>query len=138
MIEHNISVPESEDEDDADPLNVSAMGAWDNMFSLAEAARLEQDGQAVKLPDAGDSDSPLVNSSMPTTGASHPFDYHTGDTPGQGPSRKKRKASKLSKDDFAELKRNLPLQRGDHVNHFRDCIEEGFCTVEKAREMYQL
>ncbi len=98
------------------------MGPWDNMFSLAEAARLKQDGHLVREPKT------------------HSFDFATDDTPG-GP-RKKRKRNNtrtgMSEDEFLEMKRALPMQRGNQVHAFKDAIELGICSLDKGRELFDL
>lgn len=100
---------------------------WDNMFYLAEAARLEQDGHV------GPGEKTAEPSLLPTAFAKRRL-TNTSDGTGQ-----KRKRSKLvtTDVDFSEVKRNLPLQRGDFVRHFKDPIELGFCDESTARESYR-
>lgn len=88
------------------------------MFSLAEAARLKQDGHLLRE----------------STSKSHPFEFD------DGPRRKKRKGGTtgMSDDEFLEMKRALPMQKGNQVHAFKDVVEMGICTVEKARELYDL
>ena len=104
------------------------------MFSLAEAARLEQDGHLVQDTIQID---PALPSTNPQTNdeTTHPFDFSTGDALISEPAKKKRRTSTTSSDKYPELTR---FQRGDHVHHFPDCIELGYCSVEKARQMYDL
>jgi hypothetical protein len=117
----------SDDEDDNDPVTSNTDRDWDNMFYLAEAARLESDGHV------GPHEKEAEPSLLPPKRSI-----------GEGPnvaegSRKRRRKSKFpTEDEFAEIKRNLPLERGDFVHQFADCITLGFCSVEKAREMYNL
>lgn len=110
------SVLGSDDDEDADPYH-HGVGPWDNMFSLAEAARLKQDGHAKHDPN-------------------HPFDFTTGQT------KKKRRltkgAAKGEEESFLEMKRNLPLQRGNHSHGYQDPIELGWCTLEQGRHAFDL
>lgn len=121
------SAQASDDEDENDPLTASAMGPWDNMFSLAEAARLKQDGHLVR------------------ENKGHPFDFAIGDHEDAGTGarklRKKRKRKAqtgMSDDEFLEMKRALPMRKGNQVHAFKDVIELGICSLEKGKELYEL
>ncbi|ORY32276.1 hypothetical protein BCR39DRAFT_45188 [Naematelia encephala] len=124
----------TDDEDDAEPLQSSSIGPWDNMFSLAEAARLSQDGQ----------NPALVKGDRRRTGEgsdekNHPFDFTTGDSPRHGRKRRRTKGpGGAAADELAELKKALPLERGSHIHTFQDPIELGYCTLEKGKQLFDL
>lgn len=110
------SLQGSDDEDDEDPLTGTVIGPWDNMFSLAEAARLTQDGHVTR-------DESFASGSRAVDG--------------DQPRRKRRKTKDgMSGDELLEMKRALPLQRGSHVHAFQDPVELGMCSLEKAKELY--
>ena len=96
------------------------------MFSLAEAARLKQDGHLLRESKI------------------HPFDFSTRDFDGspdnsRGKKRKRMKmGTGMNDDEFLEMKRALPMQWGNQVHAFKDAIEMGICTVEKGRELFDL
>ena len=118
------------DEEEAEHLSSNRhMRDWDNMFYLAEAARLEQDGHLAPGDDS-------LDPSLRSTGQSQDVSSRSEST---GPASKRRKSNNPAlEDEFAELKRHLPLQRGDHVSRFKDCIDLGFCDVATARRMFDV
>jgi hypothetical protein len=121
------SAHSDDEEDEIDPMTSNTHREWDNMFYLAEAARLEQDG------NVGPGEKEAQPSLLPPGG---PKRRLTNPSDGSG-SRKRKKGRAGADDDFSEVKRNLPLQRGDFVHHFQDCIELGFCDEATARESYR-
>ena len=115
------SGPASDDEDELDPLAASAIGPWDNMFSLAEAARLKQDGHLLREQKT------------------LPFDYPPADGADTTKRRKRRKTQAgMSDDELLEMKRALPMLRGNQEHAFKDAIEMGICSLEKGRELYDM
>ena len=147
--------PSEEDEDDTDPNTNNTMRDWDNMFYLAEAARLEADGHAIPA-EKGEEGTPGLGKRMREDGR---FEYtkrrrselsstRSGTQGGKGKGVKVVKGQDPigdveadegeEEDEFAEIKRNLPLQRGDLVHRFKDCVGMGFCDEDKARQMYNL
>lgn len=103
---------QSDDEDE--PLEPSAV-IYNNMLSLAEAARLKADGHL-----EGDTLPPSSKRPRPP----HPFNYDIG--------------HKRAKNGDSMLKRALPMQRGDHVNRFKSPMEMGFCSAKKGEELFNL
>lgn len=133
----------SDDEDD--PLEPSAV-IYNNMLSLAEAARLKADGH-----QEGDAEPPLLAEPPPRT---HPFDYDLDepDEPTSSPprpdhphpsslsrshSQSQSRPRKRARLDDPQLRRALPMQRGDNTQ-FRNPVEMGFCSPEKGRELFDL
>ncbi|KLT44131.1 hypothetical protein CC85DRAFT_283918 [Cutaneotrichosporon oleaginosum] len=102
----------SDDEDD--PLEPSAV-IYNNMLSLAEAARLKADGQD------GEEEAPTI----------HPppkvFNYDLE------PGRPRKKA-RLSD---PQLRRALPIQRGDNTQ-WRNPVQMGFCSEARGRALFDL
>lgn len=117
----------SSDDEDPDPITNNTMRDWDNMFYLAEAARLEADGHVA--PREQETDRSLISGKRSGTAE--------GMT---GSETKRRRKSRPTQDDdeFAEIKRNLPLQRGDLIHRWKDCVGLGYCDEEKAKQMYNL
>ena len=115
------------DDEDPDPITNNTMRDWDNMFYLAEAARLEADGHVV--PGDIKPEGSLSSGKRPA-----------GSETGTGPEAKRRRQSKAAddEDEFAEIKRNLPLQRGELLHRWKDCVGLGYCDTEKAKQMYTL
>ncbi|CAD6573450.1 MAG: hypothetical protein TREMPRED_000828 [Tremellales sp. Tagirdzhanova-0007] len=117
---HLSSAAGSEDEDDSDPLTASANGPWDNMFSLAEAARLKQDGHVLRRPK-------------------YPKSVYQDGSGADQPSRKRKKIQPgMSDDEHPEIKRTLPMQRGNQVHAYKDVIDLGICSAEEGRELFNL
>lgn len=116
----------SDDEDD--PLEPSAV-IYNNMLSLAEAARLKADGHL-----DGESEGVLVPPRPPAR--THPFDY---DLDSASPSEHPPPARphKRQRMDDPQLRRALPTQRGDNTQ-FRNPVEMGFCTPEKGKALFDL
>lgn len=120
------SDPSDDDDEDEDPMTNNTHRDWDNMFYLAEAARLEQDGHVG--PGEKEAEPSLL---APALGKRRMT--NTSES-----SNQRRKRSKMTADlDFAEVKRNLPLQRGDFVRNFQDCIELGYCDEATARDSFR-
>lgn len=124
------SAGQSDDEDD--PLEPSAV-MYNNMLNLAEAARLEADGQPhqVSRADHSNGDQRHTEDGKRTSkrpAAHHPFDF----TVDGGPHKRPRRA------DDSILRRALPIQRGNLVHQFQNPIELGFCSSKKAKEVFDL
>ncbi len=88
-ISQETSAQASDEEDDEDPLDPGAILApWDNMLSLAEAARLQADGHIVRPGPGGrgrvvlsfESDKPAKGKSSKAKAKKRrlPFEYHGG------------------------------------------------------------
>ncbi|GMK57174.1 hypothetical protein CspeluHIS016_0400080 [Cutaneotrichosporon spelunceum] len=101
------------DEED-DPLEPSAV-IYNNMLSLAEAARLKADGQD------GQEELPTI---LPRPQL---FNYDLS----PGPPRKKTRLSD------PQLRRALPTQRGDNTQ-WRNPVQMGFCVDAKGRALFDL
>jgi hypothetical protein len=93
------------------------------MFHLAEAARLEQDGH--------------VETDVRNPSRVGPLEYNGKEAPPRPAKRARIKGTK-EEEQFAELKKTLPIEKGDHVHSFKDAVELGYCTLEKARDCYDL
>ncbi|KAL7424794.1 hypothetical protein Q5752_000478 [Cryptotrichosporon argae] len=117
---NNVS-EQDDDEDDQDPLEPSAI-IYNNMLSLAEAARLKADGHMVVEHDA-DGDGPKGRDKR----KSHPFNFEMDGTAKRARTR-----------DEPVLKRALPLQRGNHVHAYKDAVDLGFCTAERGKQLFDL
>lgn len=146
-----------EDEDDTDPNSNNTMRDMDNMFYLAEAARLEADGLAA-TPEDGSDPAQSLGKRLREDGRmevvkikrrrSELSSTRSGGQGGGGKGVKHVKGQDPigdvvadegeDEDEFAEIKRNLPLTRGDLVHRFKDCVGMGFCDVDKARQMYNM
>ncbi|KAK4688416.1 hypothetical protein P7C73_g1692, partial [Tremellales sp. Uapishka_1] len=107
----------SDDEDDGDPLEPSAIQRpWESMLSLAEAARLNADRQP---PNPERSSNPRESAV-----ASHPFDFRV-------PSPTKRRRT----DDESRFSFHAPT---DHRYVFPDIVDLGYCTEEKGKQLVDL
>jgi hypothetical protein len=102
----------SDDEDD--PLEPSAV-IYNNMLSLAEAARLKADGQD------GEDEAPTIHKRPQL------FNYDLE----PGPPRKKARLAD------PQLRRALPTQRGDNTQ-WRNPVQMGFCTEAQGRALFDL
>ncbi|BEI86267.1 hypothetical protein CcaverHIS002_0605540 [Cutaneotrichosporon cavernicola] len=102
----------SDDEDD--PLEPSAV-IYNNMLSLAEAARLKADGQD------GEEESPAIQPRPQL------FNYDLS----PGPPRKKARLAD------PQLRRALPTQRGDNTQ-WHNPVQMGFCIDSKGRALFNL
>lgn len=122
----------SDDEDD--PLEPSAV-IYNNMLSLAEAARLKADGHL------DDDDQAILLAQRPPP-RSHPFDYDLDDRNSASPSSRDPQTAhgrprKRQRLEDPQLRRALPMQRGDNTQ-FRNPVEMGFCTPEKGKALFDL
>lgn len=122
----NGSTAPGSDEEDEDPLNPIQMTApFDNMLSLAEAARLKADGH---MTDQSKTRSPVKRSS------SHiPFDFGS-----PGHSNKKRRSTRKGTEQELGLEMPYPVERGDKLHAFRDVVDMGYCNETKGKEMVDL
>lgn len=122
----NGSTAPGSDEEDEDPLNPTQMNApFDNMLSLAEAARLKADGHMTDQPK---SRSPVKRPS------SHlPFDFGS-----PGHPNKKRRSTRQGAELELGLEMPYPVERGDTLHAFPDVMDLGYCTEEKGRQMVDL
>lgn len=108
----------SDDEDD-DPLEPHAI-IYNNMLSLAEAARLKADGHLEENDRPPRKRDARGREQMP-------FDFTV-----DAESRKRPR-----RDDG--LRKSDPLlQRGNHVHAFKHPIELGFCSEAKGRQLFQI
>lgn len=129
----------ADDDEQVDPLASGMVGPWDNMLSLAEAARLKQDGH-FHVRGRAASRSESVSERKDAAGGVK-FDYGESEVARKAKRRRTidvQGGNSLETDDFAEIKRSLPLRKGDQRQFFKDPIELGFCTEAKAREMCKL
>ncbi|RXK36515.1 hypothetical protein M231_06237 [Tremella mesenterica] len=114
----------SDSDDDSDPLDPSRAGApWDNMLSLAEAARLKADGHHDFNLD-GDRDS--TTGKRKVEAKIYPFE----------PEAKRQKTAGSRPDN--ELKRALPLQQVNRVHAFKDPMDLGWCSEERGKQLYDV
>lgn len=121
-VENGSTAPGSDD-DDEDPLNPTQMNApFDNMLSLAEAARLKADGHMDQSK----------RSPMKRPASNIPFDF---DSPGHA---KKRRSTRVGTELELGLEMPYPVERGDKMHAFPDVIDLGYCTEEKGRELVEL
>lgn len=98
---------------------------FDNMLSLAEAARLKADGHLTDQPKAR---SPVKRPS------SHlPFDFGS-----PGHPNKKRRATRKGAELELGLEMPYPVERGDKLHAFPDVVELGYCTESKAKQLVEL
>ena len=133
------------------------MRDMDNMFYLAEAARLEADGLNVASDDGLESTQRLGKRiredgrmevvklkrrrselSSTRSGGNGGAGKGIKHVKGQDPIGDVVADEGEDEDEFAEIKRNLPLERGDLVHRFKDCVGMGFCDEEMARKMYSM
>lgn len=112
MVTENSTAPGSEDEDDHDQVVPTA--PFDNMLSLAEAARLKADGH---LSDKG------------LSPRKH-FDYGSPEV-----SIKKRKLSRLRD---MELDMPMVMERGDRPHAYADAVDLGYCSEEQGKQLVEL
>lgn len=121
-VENGSTAPGSDD-DDEDPLNPTQMNApFDNMLSLAEAARLKADGHMDQSK----------RSPVKRPASNIPFDF---DSPGNA---KKRRSTRVGTELELGLEMPYPVERGDKMHAFPDVIDLGYCTQEKGKELVEL
>lgn len=122
----NGSTAPGSDEEDEDPLNPAQLNApFDNMLSLAEAARLKADGHLTDQPR------PKPRSPVKRPSSHMPFDFGSPDGPS---SSKKRRGTKLE----LGMEMPYPVERGDKPHAFPDVVALGYCTEAKGRELVDL
>jgi hypothetical protein len=123
-VENGSTAPGSDD-DDEDPLNPTLMNApFDNMLSLAEAARLKADGH---MTDPSKAKSPIKRPA-----SNIPFDF------GSPGTSKRRRSTRQGADLELGLQMPYPVERGDKMHAFPDVIDLGICTPEKGKELVDL
>ena len=121
--QENGSTAPGSDDDDEDPLNPTQMNApFDNMLSLAEAARLKADGHMDQSK----------RSPVKRPASNIPFDF---DSPGHA---KKRRSTRMGADVELGLEMPYPVERGDKMHAFPDVVDLGYCTQEKGKELVDL
>ncbi|WOO78184.1 Transcriptional activator of proteases prtT [Vanrija pseudolonga] len=123
--EDNSGVPSDEDEDE--PLEPSAV-IFNNMLSLAEAARLKADGHYEKDSDLTPEE---VKRQSLAKSRTHLFDYTV-----EGDERS-RKRARLSGDAGSAHAKVMHLQRPDYIHPFPDPVEKGIVTEDEGRELFQ-
>jgi len=123
-VENGSTAPGSDD-DDEDPLNPTQMNApFDNMLSLAEAARLKADGHM---------DQTKTRSPVKRPASNIPFDFGS-----PGHPTKKRRSTRVGAELELGLEMPYPVERGDKMHAFPDAIDLGLCTPEKGKELVDL
>lgn len=115
------------DEDEDEPLEPSAV-IFNNMLSLAEAARLKADGHYEKDTDLTPEE---VKRQSLAKSRTHLFDYTV-----EGDERS-RKRARLSGDAGSAHAKVMHLQRPDYIHPFPDPVEKGIVTEEEGRELFQ-
>jgi hypothetical protein len=122
----NGSTAPGSDDDDEDPLNPTQMNApFDNMLSLAEAARLKADGHM--------NDQPKNRSPVKRPASNIPFDFGS-----PGHPAKKRRSTRAGAELELGLQMPYPVERGDKMHAFPDVVDLGFCTTEKGKQLVDL
>lgn len=122
----NGSTAPGSDEEDEDPMNPTQMNApFDNMLSLAEAARLKADGHMT--------DQPKTRSPVKRPSSHMPFDFGSPSHP-----NKKRRSTRQGAELELGLEMPYPVERGDTLHAFPDVVDLGYCTEAKGRQMVDL
>jgi hypothetical protein len=121
----NGSTAPGSDDDDEDPLNPTQMNApFDNMLSLAEAARLKADGHM---------DQTNTRSPVKRPASNIPFDFGSPSHPS-----KKRRSTRVGAELELGLQMPYPVERGDKMHAFPDAIDLGLCTSEQGKQLVDL
>ena len=124
----NGSTAPGSDEEDEDPLDPTQMNApFDNMLSLAEAARLKADGHMT--------DQPKPRSPVKRPSSHMPFDFGSPSHPNKS---KKRRSTRQGAELELGLEMPYPVERGDTLHAFPDVVDLGYCSAEKGRQMVDL
>lgn len=122
----NASTAPGSDDEDEDPLNSNQLNApFDNMLSLAEAARLKADGHMT--------DQPKPRSPVKRPPSHIPFDFGS-----PGHPNKKRRSTRQGAELELGLEMPYPVERGDKLHAFPDVVDLGYCSVEKGKQMVDL
>jgi hypothetical protein len=98
---------------------------FDNMLSLAEAARLKADGHMNDLPKN--------KSPVKRPASNMPFDFGS-----PGHPSKKRRSTRAGAELELGLQMPYPVERGDKMHAFPDVVDLGYCTTEKGKELVDL
>ena len=121
-------IREEEDDEDKDPLNPSTGNApWDNMLSLAEAARLKADGHPEEPVDR--------YAEAARTGKRKVEEKIYPSTAPPGSSKRQRKQGSAAAD--GNLKSSLANGSSSYRKNFKNPVELGWCTEEKGRQLYK-
>lgn len=120
------SAPMSDDEDEQDAGDRAFSGPWRSMYSLAEAARLERDGQPTQDAERDGLKAASRSKSKSKVG---PFNYDTE----EGRDRKRRKGEANGASDVLSA---MPEQRGSDSSSFLDPVAMGWCTEARGKQLY--
>lgn len=122
-------IREEEDDEDKDPLNPSTGNApWDNMLSLAEAARLKADGHP---------EEPVERyAEVARTGKRKVEEKIYPSTAPLGSSKRQKKQVGTAADGSLN-KSSLANGSSTYRKNFKNPVELGWCTEEKGRQLYK-